>query len=381
MLLADWQIIADLSFADLVLWLPAADGSGYWAGAQMRPTTGPTAFVDDIVGSFLGAGRRPLLDAAAARGPDRARGRPGVARRRAGARRGDPGTPRRPVDRGRRPQHQPPGRAYAEPAGAVLPADRHRALPDDRAAAPSRSPASAPTTPTPRAWATGSSASTRDGAGDLRQPQRAVGLPQARADRRPRRAVAGRADPRARAGPAAARRGDHQRGARRPPAARHRARQRPSATRDPARDPAAARPASTSAALVLLRDVTELRRRDRELVTKDATIREIHHRVKNNLQTVAALLRLQARRIGVPEGRVALEEAVRRVGAIAVVHETLSQAFDECGRLRRGGRPARPGWSPTSRRRASPVRTRREGSFGTVVLRRGHAAGDGASPS
>ena len=80
---------------------------------------------------------------------------------------------------------------------------------------------------------------------------------------------------------------------------------------------------------MLLRDVTALRRRDRELVTKDATIREIHHRVKNNLQTVAALLRLQARRIEIPEGRIALEEAVRRVGAIAVVHETLSQAFDE----------------------------------------------------
>ena len=81
--------------------------------------------------------------------------------------------------------------------------------------------------------------------------------------------------------------------------------------------------------LVLLRDVTELRRRDRELVTKDATIREIHHRVKNNLQTVAALLRLQSRRIDVPEGRLALDEAVRRVGAIAVVHETLSQNFAE----------------------------------------------------
>ena len=49
-------------------------------------------------------------------------------------------------------------------------------------------------------------------------------------------------------------------------------------------------------ALVLLRDVGELRRRERELMTKDATIREIHHRVKNNLQSVAALLRLQARR-------------------------------------------------------------------------------------
>ena len=49
-------------------------------------------------------------------------------------------------------------------------------------------------------------------------------------------------------------------------------------------------------AIVLLGDVTDGRRRERELVTKDATIREIHHRVKNNLQTVAALLGLQARR-------------------------------------------------------------------------------------
>jgi two-component sensor histidine kinase len=81
--------------------------------------------------------------------------------------------------------------------------------------------------------------------------------------------------------------------------------------------------------LVLCRDVTELRRRERELVTKDATIREIHHRVKNNLQTVAALLRLQARRLDEPTGRGALEEAVRRVGAIALVHEVLSRALDE----------------------------------------------------
>jgi two-component sensor histidine kinase len=81
--------------------------------------------------------------------------------------------------------------------------------------------------------------------------------------------------------------------------------------------------------LLLLRDVTELRRRERELVTKEATIREIHHRVKNNLQTVAALLRLQSRRMGATEARLALEEATRRVAAIAVVHETLSQSFDE----------------------------------------------------
>src|SRR3954468_12880166 len=64
LLLADWQIIADLSFADLVLWLPDREGNGYWAVAQMRPTTGPTAYVDDLVGAFVPKGRRLLLDAA-----------------------------------------------------------------------------------------------------------------------------------------------------------------------------------------------------------------------------------------------------------------------------------------------------------------------------
>lgn len=88
-------------------------------------------------------------------------------------------------------------------------------------------------------------------------------------------------------------------------------------------------------AIVLLQNVTELRRRDRELVTKDATIREIHHRVKNNLQTVSALLRLQARRIADPSAESALNEAVRRIASIALVHDTLSTsnentvAFDE----------------------------------------------------
>ena len=88
-------------------------------------------------------------------------------------------------------------------------------------------------------------------------------------------------------------------------------------------------------AIVLLQNVTELRRRDRELVTKDATIREIHHRVKNNLQTVSALLRLQSRRIDDPSAAAALDEAVRRIASIALVHETLSNstentvAFDE----------------------------------------------------
>ncbi|MBV8542582.1 MAG: histidine kinase N-terminal domain-containing protein [Pseudonocardiales bacterium] len=82
-------------------------------------------------------------------------------------------------------------------------------------------------------------------------------------------------------------------------------------------------------ALVLVRDVTELRSRDRALLSKDATIREIHHRVKNNLQTVAALLRLQSRRTANIEARQALQESVRRVDSIAMVHETLSISLDE----------------------------------------------------
>ena len=81
-------------------------------------------------------------------------------------------------------------------------------------------------------------------------------------------------------------------------------------------------------AIVLLNNVTELRRRERELVTKDATIREIHHRVKNNLQTVSALLRLQARRIDDAGASAALNEAVRRIASIALVHETLSSSRD-----------------------------------------------------
>jgi len=82
---------------------------------------------------------------------------------------------------------------------------------------------------------------------------------------------------------------------------------------------------AVSGAVVLTRDISELRRRDRLLLSKDATIREIHHRVKNNLQTISSLLRLQARRFSSPEAKVAIEESVRRIRSIALVHETLSR--------------------------------------------------------
>ncbi len=63
-LVSDWQLLADLSFADLVLWAPLRDGSGWVALAQMRPTTGPTTYHDDVVGTTATAGQRPFVDAA-----------------------------------------------------------------------------------------------------------------------------------------------------------------------------------------------------------------------------------------------------------------------------------------------------------------------------
>ncbi|HAY44022.1 MAG TPA: ATPase [Micrococcaceae bacterium] len=118
-------------------------------------------------------------------------------------------------------------------------------------------------------------------------------------------------------------------------------------------------------ALVLCRDVTELRRREKELVTKDATIREIHHRVKNNLQTVAALLRMQSRRMSSDEGRQGLEQAMRRVSTIASVHDFLSKGLNETVKfddlMDRQFRLIVEIASPGQR-----VATRREGEFGML---------------
>lgn len=326
LLIAEWQVIADLSFADLVLWLPDREGNGYWGGAQMRPTTGPTAFVDDLVGAFVPRGRRPLLDTAfdeqriAREGdpewrddvPVRVETIPvvregsmlGVVARNTnllGVR-----TPSRlelsylqtasdltrMIALGRFPQRierrdwsvSPQvgdGFIRTDRSGTVLYASpnaqsayRRLGLASDlvgeNLAAVTQSLVPAPETPLDETLAT-----TLSG-------------------RLPREAEFGNDDTTVIARVIPLNPGDEPEGA-----------------------------------AILLRDVTELRRRERELLTKDATIREIHHRVKNNLQTVAALLRLQARRMDVPEARLALDEAVRRVGSIAIVHETLSQTFDE----------------------------------------------------
>ena len=116
---------------------------------------------------------------------------------------------------------------------------------------------------------------------------------------------------------------------------------------------------------MLVRDITDLRRRDLAILSKDATIREIHHRVKNNLQTVAALLRLQARRTAIPEARRALAESVRRVNSIALVHESLSGSVSELVDLDELVDTVLPaiGDGATAESRA---KVRREGSFGTL---------------
>lgn len=76
--------------------------------------------------------------------------------------------------------------------------------------------------------------------------------------------------------------------------------------------------------LIYLHDVTDLREKERQLLVKSAVIQEIHHRVKNNLQTVASLLRMQLRR-GVPkEAEVLYQESLSRIMSIATVHEVLS---------------------------------------------------------
>ncbi len=362
LLLADWQIIADLSFADLVLWLPDRERHGFWAGAQMRPTTGPTAYIDDLVGAFIPTGRRPLLDSA-------------YERQRV-AREGDPewrdDIPVRveaiPVRRGDRILAviarntnllgvRTPSRlelSYLQTATDLTQMISNGFFPfpgqrSDHADSPRVGDgfvridaAGRVTYASPNAL----SVYRRLGlAGDLTglhlaDTTRELVPAKRRPDEEVLSAVLGGRVPR-----------DTEIGNDDVVLILRSIPLRPTGEH--------------LGALVLLRDVTDLRSRDRELVTKDATIREIHHRVKNNLQTVAALLRLQARRMDVPEGRLALEEAVRRVGSIAIVHETLSQAFDENVEFDEVADRLRLMVTEVSSRGAQ-ITSSRGGSFGTL---------------
>ena len=368
LLVGDWQLLSDLSFSDLVLWVPLADRSGFVAVAHCRPSTGPTVHYHDVVGTVMPRGRRPQVDTAF----DEVR----ICRERDPEWRDD--VPVReetfPVVREGRPvavvarqtdlaSARTPSRlelTYLQLAAVLTrmvaeggypvpgqPTGMRRGAPRVGDGLVRLDAEGEVLYASPNAMSdfhrlgfvgdlTGRSlaevvTSLLDGPDPVDEA-----APLVLTGRVPWRteveshgvALSLRAVPLTEGGQVAA-------GGRR------------------------------VGAIVLCRDVSELRRRERELLSKDATIREIHHRVKNNLQTVAALLRLQARRLPGGEGRAALEEAMRRVSTIALVHETLSQGFEETVEfdevadraLRLAGDVASTG---------SRVRVVRSGRFGTV---------------
>jgi len=83
--------------------------------------------------------------------------------------------------------------------------------------------------------------------------------------------------------------------------------------------------AEIDAVIVMVHNATETVQKQRELNVKAAIIQEVHHRVKNNLQNIAAILRIQARRCESEEAKQHLTDAVNRVLSMSVIHEFLSQ--------------------------------------------------------
>ena len=319
----EWSLIADLAMGDLVLWAPTWNEAGLVVLAQVRPTTTATVVPDDLVGMFVPRGRHPHLDQALAFGrPIQARSadRPWL----------PSGMEAYPITRDDRvvavlSRHAPsalrtPGRLeemYLTTADDLLAMLVEGEFPVAETASD--------TTETPRV---GDGLMRLDRAGVVLYASpnavsalRRLGLARnvtgaaleevaVRLSHRP-----GRMDE-ALTAVATGR----------------------SAGRADIENPAATvllrgipllREGHRIGAVLFLQDVTDLRRRERALISKDATIREIHHRVKNNLQTVAAMLRLQARRASTAEAREALGEAELRVAAIAVVHESLSGEVGE----------------------------------------------------
>ncbi|GAA3751216.1 hypothetical protein HDA32_000910 [Spinactinospora alkalitolerans] len=345
-LVSDWQLLADLSFADLVLWVRLRDDSGWVGVSQMRPTTGPTAFQDDLVETFLRGGtadsaddsedrpegvsaqtsaRRALIDRAWTEGRI--------------CREGDPdwsgGVPVR--------EETIPVRRDGHLIGVI-----QRSTNLSSARTPSRLELTYLQSASDLAQmiAEGEFPFSDQGPLMVRSPRVGDGLLRLDQEGRVVYASPNALSAYRRLGLTADLVGAELARTTLELSTDADARDESLTWTAGGRVPQEAEVEALGStiqlrsiplvvggvrigALVMVRDVTELRRRERELMTKDATIREIHHRVKNNLQTVAALLRLQARRLRIPEGRAALDEAVRRVGSIAIVHEMLSHTPDE----------------------------------------------------
>ncbi len=317
-LVSEWTLLADLGFADLVLWLPTWNRGGFVAAAQVRPTTGPTRLPDDMVGDFLPRGRNTGLDRALSTHmavTDRRPDRPRVPR-------GDEAFPVlfdgevvAVIERRSSVEARADGaleRMYLEAFDALAEMAGSGGFPLGEGVSVTDSP--------PRV---GDGCFRVDAAGVVQYASpnaqsachrlgitteiTGANLSATMARLLHKSGVSNDALVRIAQGRAAGEAEIDYRDAvvtlRGIPLMRN------------------GRP---DGAVVLLRDVSDIRRREMALLSKDATIREIHHRVKNNLQTVASMLRLQARRSASDEVRAELEEAVRRVGAIAIVHESLA---------------------------------------------------------
>ncbi len=360
---AEWQLLADMSFADFLLWIPLG-GAEFLCVAQARPTTGPTAHPEDMVAARVPVADNPQLRRAIVEGR--------ICREE---------NPRWHLEIPVRSETIPVRHAGA--VVAVLSRDTNLAMP--RVPSPLEiaylgcasdlCQMVADSTVPPRAAVVGADTSPRAGDGLIRldalglvayaspnalsayhrmgYASDLVGVSLAQATRQLVHDPFDAAEVAARIAAALDGRNSLRMEVRAQGAVML-VRALPLRPRGDA-----------AGALILVRDVTDLRRRDMALLSKDATIREIHHRVKNNLQTVAALLRLQARRTAIPEARRALAESVRRVNSIALVHETLSVSVAERVDLDELVDKVLPaiGDGATAEMRA---KVRREGSFGTL---------------
>ena len=361
-LVGSWGLVADLALSDLVLWLPTWIAGGGVAAGLVRPATAPTSVPEDLVGSFVPRGRAPDLDLSFTTGR--------------AVRHRDAGTHmpvsvealplRSPTDHARviavLARHQVTrvgGRleqVYLETADLLLDMVVTGGYPlagFDASVAPPR-------------VGDGLIRLTSEGVVDFASPNavsafRRLGLAPALEGSDLSRVAARLAH---RPGPADERvalvAGGHVSG----DAEIENASASVSLRAVPLADGAGPR-----GAIVLVRDITDLRRGERALLSKDASLREVHHRVKNNLQTVGALLRLQSRRVTADEAREALAEAGRRVSAIAAVHEILAREpgdsidFDEViDSLISLARDLSPAYSAG----ATPPEITRAGQAGTV---------------
>ncbi|MGF1646594.1 MAG: sensor histidine kinase [Kineosporiaceae bacterium] len=364
LLVADWQLVSDLSFADLVLWL--RDRSGGWSAiGHARPSTSSTAFYDDVVGATA----KPVLAARLAR---------------VAAVGGWEQAPSSAADDGRREDLFPVAREgrvigvvarVADPLASRIPGRLELVYQEvgevllrmtGDGSYPFESAPTGPRRGAPRVGdglvrldpdgvvtymsPNGVSAFRRLGLGSLTHRNLAEVVTVALQERDP----VDESLPVVITGRAPWRCDLEMRGSvlslRAVPLTRGTGRSR-----------------IRVGALILARDVTEIRRSERELMTKEATIREIHHRVKNNLQTVSALLRMQARRTSTEEAKEALAHAGRRISAIAVVYDALARGFDESVDFDDVVDSSLPAAVDIARAATRPVRLRREGSVGQVA--------------